>query len=131
MSAAGRGQEREAAGPRLMLPLPSRFTYADTRAQLPSWVRPHVRVYSNFGHVVRDVAQFFRVAQKTVSAGRAALPWEGQEQRGTHPALYSCRCPCLPPGLPAPVLERVLCRRHHPALCSQGRPGPWTCTCPA
>ncbi|XP_053783026.1 regulator of telomere elongation helicase 1 isoform X1 [Desmodus rotundus] len=41
-----------------------RFTCADSRAQLPSWVRPHVKVYDHFGHVVRDVAQFFRVAQK-------------------------------------------------------------------
>uniref|UniRef100_A0A4X1T7C4 Regulator of telomere elongation helicase 1 n=1 Tax=Sus scrofa TaxID=9823 RepID=A0A4X1T7C4_PIG len=44
-----------------------RFAYPDARAQLPSWVRPHVKVYDSFGHVVRDVAQFFRVAQKTVS----------------------------------------------------------------
>ncbi|KAF6089258.1 regulator of telomere elongation helicase 1 [Phyllostomus discolor] len=43
-----------------------RFTSADSRAQLPSWVRPHVKVYDHFGHVIRDVAQFFRVAQKTV-----------------------------------------------------------------
>ncbi|XP_066240520.1 regulator of telomere elongation helicase 1 isoform X1 [Saccopteryx leptura] len=43
-----------------------RFAGADARAQLPSWVRPHVRVYEHFGHVIRDVAQFFRVAQKTM-----------------------------------------------------------------
>uniref|UniRef100_A0A8C8TGT8 Regulator of telomere elongation helicase 1 n=1 Tax=Peromyscus maniculatus bairdii TaxID=230844 RepID=A0A8C8TGT8_PERMB len=43
-----------------------RFAYADARAQLPSWVRPYLKVYDNFGHVVRDVAQFFRVAQKTM-----------------------------------------------------------------
>lgn len=49
------------------MPLPARFAYADARAQLPSWVRPHVKVYEHFGHVIRDVAQFFRVAQKTVS----------------------------------------------------------------
>lgn len=47
---------------------PSRFAYADARAQLPSWVRPYLKVYDNFGHVIRDVAQFFRVAQKTVSS---------------------------------------------------------------
>lgn len=45
-----------------------RFTYADARAQLPSWVRPYLKVYDNFGPVIRDVAQFFRVAQKTVSS---------------------------------------------------------------
>ncbi|XP_070444742.1 regulator of telomere elongation helicase 1 isoform X6 [Equus przewalskii] len=43
-----------------------RFSYADARAQLPSWVRPHVKVYDGFGHVIRDVAQFFRIAQKTM-----------------------------------------------------------------
>ncbi|XP_025787874.1 regulator of telomere elongation helicase 1 [Puma concolor] len=43
-----------------------RFTHADARAQLPSWVRPHVKVYDSFGHVIRDVAQFFRVAQKNM-----------------------------------------------------------------
>nr|XP_036862439.1 regulator of telomere elongation helicase 1 isoform X10 [Manis javanica] len=56
-----------------------RFTCVDARAQLPSWLRPHVKVYGSFGHVVRDVAQFFRVAQKTegpatgAQAGRAKL----------------------------------------------------------
>lgn len=60
---------------------PSRFAYADARAQLPSWVRPYLQVYDNFGHVIRDVAQFFRVAQKTVSSkcpgGFAFVPLEG------------------------------------------------------
>ncbi|KAG9266683.1 regulator of telomere elongation helicase 1 [Astyanax mexicanus] len=40
-----------------------RFKNTDVRAQLPSWVRPYVRM-DNFGTVVRDAAQFFRVAQK-------------------------------------------------------------------
>uniref|UniRef100_A0A8B9HHP4 Regulator of telomere elongation helicase 1 n=1 Tax=Astyanax mexicanus TaxID=7994 RepID=A0A8B9HHP4_ASTMX len=43
-----------------------RFKNTDVRAQLPSWVRPYVRM-DNFGTVVRDAAQFFRVAQKLVS----------------------------------------------------------------
>ncbi|KAL4690670.1 hypothetical protein H8957_003737 [Semnopithecus entellus] len=53
-----------------------RFAFADARAQLPSWVRPHVRVYDNSGHVIRDVAQFFRVAERTMPAPapRAAAP---------------------------------------------------------
>ncbi|XP_054960557.1 regulator of telomere elongation helicase 1 isoform X7 [Pan paniscus] len=53
-----------------------RFAFADARAQLPSWVRPHVRVYDNFGHVIRDVAQFFRVAERTMPAPapRATAP---------------------------------------------------------
>ncbi|XP_051805609.1 regulator of telomere elongation helicase 1 isoform X2 [Acanthochromis polyacanthus] len=41
-----------------------RFRNSDVRAHLPSWVRPHVRLYEGFGNVVRDVSQFFRVAQK-------------------------------------------------------------------
>ncbi|CAI9597238.1 unnamed protein product [Staurois parvus] len=41
-----------------------RFTHSDSRSQLPSWVRPYLRVYDNFGHIIRDVSQFFRVAQK-------------------------------------------------------------------
>uniref|UniRef100_UPI001E244582 regulator of telomere elongation helicase 1 isoform 5 n=1 Tax=Rattus norvegicus TaxID=10116 RepID=UPI001E244582 len=43
-----------------------RFAYADARAHLPSWVRPYLKVYDNFGRVIRDVAQFFRVAQKAM-----------------------------------------------------------------
>ncbi|KAG8513271.1 Regulator of telomere elongation helicase 1 [Galemys pyrenaicus] len=45
-----------------------RFAHPDAQAQLPSWVRPHVQVYSSFGHVVRDVARFFRTAQELVPA---------------------------------------------------------------
>lgn len=41
-----------------------RFRNSDVRAQLPSWVRPHVRLDESFGNVVRDVSKFFRVAQK-------------------------------------------------------------------
>ncbi|XP_074538180.1 regulator of telomere elongation helicase 1 [Halichoeres trimaculatus] len=41
-----------------------RFKGSSARNQLPSWVRPYVRLYDNFGNVVRDVSQFFRVAQK-------------------------------------------------------------------
>ncbi|XP_067410131.1 regulator of telomere elongation helicase 1 isoform X4 [Emydura macquarii macquarii] len=44
----------------------NRFTNNDVRAQLPSWVRPYVKVYDNFGHAVREVSQFFRIAQKIV-----------------------------------------------------------------
>uniref|UniRef100_A0A8C8R767 Regulator of telomere elongation helicase 1 n=1 Tax=Pelusios castaneus TaxID=367368 RepID=A0A8C8R767_9SAUR len=41
-----------------------RFASSGVRDQLPSWVRPYVKVYDNFGHAVREVSQFFRVAQK-------------------------------------------------------------------
>lgn len=46
---------------------PHRFKSADARAQLPSWVRSYVRFCDSFGNVVRDVSQFFRIAQKMVS----------------------------------------------------------------
>lgn len=46
---------------------PHRFKSADARAQLPSWVRSYVRLCDSFGNVVRDVSQFFRIAQKMVS----------------------------------------------------------------
>ncbi|XP_071067913.1 regulator of telomere elongation helicase 1 isoform X5 [Dasypus novemcinctus] len=51
-----------------------RFAYADARAQLPSWVRPYVTVYDSFGPVIRDAAQFFRVAQRTVPAPVPRVP---------------------------------------------------------
>ncbi|XP_030389444.1 regulator of telomere elongation helicase 1 isoform X7 [Gopherus evgoodei] len=41
-----------------------RFVNNDVRSQLPSWVRPYVKIYNNFGHAVREVSQFFRIAQK-------------------------------------------------------------------
>ncbi|NXU85851.1 RTEL1 helicase, partial [Xiphorhynchus elegans] len=44
-----------------------RFTAVDVRGKLPSWVRPYVNVYENFGHAIRSVSLFFRVAQKIVS----------------------------------------------------------------
>ncbi|KFQ34678.1 Regulator of telomere elongation helicase 1, partial [Merops nubicus] len=43
-----------------------RFTTGDVRGKLPSWVRPYVNVYDNFGHAVRSVSLFFRVAQDIV-----------------------------------------------------------------
>ncbi|XP_049672320.1 regulator of telomere elongation helicase 1 isoform X3 [Accipiter gentilis] len=41
-----------------------RFTTSDVRGKLPSWVRPYVNVYDNFGHAVRSVSVFFRAAQE-------------------------------------------------------------------
>ncbi|XP_030646953.1 regulator of telomere elongation helicase 1 [Chanos chanos] len=41
-----------------------RFKNNDVKAQLPSWVKPYIRIHDNFGTVVREAAQFFRVAQK-------------------------------------------------------------------
>ncbi|XP_032074452.1 regulator of telomere elongation helicase 1 [Thamnophis elegans] len=41
-----------------------RFMRADIRAQLPSWIRPYVKTYENFGRAIRDVSQFFRSIQQ-------------------------------------------------------------------
>ncbi|XP_036085024.1 regulator of telomere elongation helicase 1 isoform X6 [Rousettus aegyptiacus] len=72
-----------------------RFACADARAQLPSWVRPHVKVYEHFGHVIRDVARFFRVAQETmpVPALLAAAPSPGQGEAAV--AVASSPSPLL------------------------------------
>ncbi|KAJ7427077.1 Regulator of telomere elongation helicase 1 [Willisornis vidua] len=43
-----------------------RFTGGSVRNKLPLWVRPYVTVYENFGHAVRSVSLFFRVAQETM-----------------------------------------------------------------
>ncbi|NWS70965.1 RTEL1 helicase, partial [Crotophaga sulcirostris] len=51
-----------------------RFSTADVRSKLPSWVRPYVNVYDNFGHAVRSVSLFFRVAQETVSVNKKREP---------------------------------------------------------
>ncbi|XP_051967242.1 regulator of telomere elongation helicase 1 [Xyrauchen texanus] len=52
-----------------------RFKGTEARKQLPSWVRPYVKIYDSFGAMVRDVAHFFRTAQKArpvpVKKGRA------------------------------------------------------------
>uniref|UniRef100_A0A9J8BER1 Regulator of telomere elongation helicase 1 n=1 Tax=Cyprinus carpio carpio TaxID=630221 RepID=A0A9J8BER1_CYPCA len=45
-----------------------RFKGTEARNQLPSWVRPYVKIYDGFGTMVRDAAQFFRTAQKTASS---------------------------------------------------------------
>ncbi|XP_049633062.1 regulator of telomere elongation helicase 1 [Suncus etruscus] len=71
-----------------------RFTYADIRAQLPSWVRPHVRVYESFGHVIRDVAHFFRVAQKTMPVPPHRNPALGPgAEEGAVPLLSASHSP--------------------------------------
>ncbi|XP_043566258.1 regulator of telomere elongation helicase 1 isoform X1 [Chiloscyllium plagiosum] len=45
-----------------------RFTGTEVRSQLSSWVQPYVKIYDNFGHTIRDVSQFFRIAQKIMPA---------------------------------------------------------------
>ncbi|KAM8996481.1 regulator of telomere elongation helicase 1 isoform 2-T2 [Ara ararauna] len=43
-----------------------RFTTSNVRCKLPSWVRPYVNVYDNFGHAVRSVSIFYRAAQEVM-----------------------------------------------------------------
>uniref|UniRef100_A0A7M4EG31 Regulator of telomere elongation helicase 1 n=1 Tax=Crocodylus porosus TaxID=8502 RepID=A0A7M4EG31_CROPO len=62
----------------------NRFLNSDVRGKLPSWVRPYVKVYDNFGHAVRDVSRFFRVAQKIVSVFRKSLPLKKARNLDVH-----------------------------------------------
>ncbi|XP_077908326.1 regulator of telomere elongation helicase 1 isoform X7 [Ictidomys tridecemlineatus] len=89
-----------------------RFASADARAQLPSWVRPYLKVYNNFGHVIRDVAQFFRVAQKIdchpLGTPRAACAWS-MSRSLSQPSggPWDCWLPwSTVPGHTAPALQR-------------------------
>ncbi|XP_059189945.1 regulator of telomere elongation helicase 1 [Centropristis striata] len=66
-----------------------RFKNTDARAQLPSWVRPYVRLYASFGNVIRDISQFFRVAQKM-------RPFVEKEA-----AAETCEKKCLPDTQPS------------------------------
>lgn len=61
-------------------------------------MRPHVKVYDSFGHVIRDVAQFFRVAQKTVSSNaQLVIPSRPIQGKGL------CRVPNPPVTVQMPV----------------------------
>uniref|UniRef100_A0AC11CUL0 Regulator of telomere elongation helicase 1 n=1 Tax=Ovis aries TaxID=9940 RepID=A0AC11CUL0_SHEEP len=86
-----------------------RFAHADTRAQLPSWVRPHVKVYDSFGHVIRDVAQFFRVAQKTMPE---PAPWAAAPGLGEGEGIVSVS---VSPG-PLPTRKATSLDVHVPSL---------------
>lgn len=68
-------------------------------------MRPYLKVYHNFGHVIRDVAQFFRVAQKIVSSQMPSWPCLCPAQGGVGvPLLKSHRNrPHLPCGLQMPA----------------------------
>ncbi|XDV51058.1 hypothetical protein PO909_020008 [Leuciscus waleckii] len=71
-----------------------RFSGTEARNQLPSWVRPYVKIYDNFGTMVRDVAHFFRTAQKTrpvpVRKGKAE---SSEKQADTRPLNRGSGCP--------------------------------------
>ncbi|XP_072015977.1 regulator of telomere elongation helicase 1-like [Amphiura filiformis] len=60
----------------------TRFTSKDSRAQLPLWLRPYVNEYTQFGHAVRDLTIFFKVAEKKMPAPKA------KKARSTTPIMY-------------------------------------------
>ncbi|KAG7164976.1 regulator of telomere elongation helicase 1-like [Homarus americanus] len=57
----------------------NRFSGPDFKAQLSSWVRPHVNTYNVFGPAMRDIIQFFKNAQ-------TLLPQPAAKNKG-QPAL--------------------------------------------
>ncbi|XP_042610078.1 regulator of telomere elongation helicase 1-like isoform X2 [Cyprinus carpio] len=71
-----------------------RFSGTEARNQLPTWVRPYVKIYDNFGTMVRDVVLFFRTAQKTrqvpVRKGKAE---SSEKQADTRPLNRGSGCP--------------------------------------
>ncbi|KAM3839265.1 regulator of telomere elongation helicase 1 isoform 2-T3 [Vipera latastei] len=85
-----------------------RFTQTDTKANLPSWVRPHVKTYENFGHAIRDVSQFFRTLQQSMP--RAPPPRHlsssvTAEDNESPSASSFAPCKQFPTGPKASVLE--------------------------
>ncbi|XP_022092483.1 regulator of telomere elongation helicase 1-like isoform X2 [Acanthaster planci] len=44
----------------------TRFSNWDARNQLPSWVRPYVNIYDQFGKGVRDLTNFFKETERTM-----------------------------------------------------------------
>lgn len=71
-----------------------RFSGTEACNQLPPWVRPYVKIYDNFGTMVRDVVHFFRTAQKTrpvpVRKGKAE---SSEKQADTRPLNRGSGCP--------------------------------------
>ncbi|XP_064321534.1 regulator of telomere elongation helicase 1 isoform X7 [Phalacrocorax carbo] len=66
-----------------------RFTTGDVRDKLPSWVRPYVNVYNNFGHAVRSVSLFFRVAQEIMPPPLPQRPSGSLSETDTAPSTSS------------------------------------------
>uniref|UniRef100_A0A8C1R5P6 Regulator of telomere elongation helicase 1 n=1 Tax=Cyprinus carpio TaxID=7962 RepID=A0A8C1R5P6_CYPCA len=62
--------------------------------QLPPWVRPYVKIYDNFGTMVRDVVHFFRTAQKTRPVPvRKEKAESSEKQADTRPLNRGSGCP--------------------------------------
>ncbi|KAI4825817.1 hypothetical protein KUCAC02_021483 [Chaenocephalus aceratus] len=85
-----------------------RFKSSNARAQLPSWVRPYVRVYSSFGNVIRDLSQFFRVAQKLRPVAEKKGAAGSCEAVCLSAPLSSCSTSCSPSQRSIPQKAKVL-----------------------
>ncbi|XP_010212249.1 PREDICTED: regulator of telomere elongation helicase 1 isoform X2 [Tinamus guttatus] len=72
-----------------------RFTTGDVRDKLPSWVRPYVKVYDNFGHAVRGVSLFFRVAQEIMPPPVPQCPSAALSEGGMAPSTSSDQIPSV------------------------------------
>uniref|UniRef100_A0A673JES9 Regulator of telomere elongation helicase 1 n=1 Tax=Sinocyclocheilus rhinocerous TaxID=307959 RepID=A0A673JES9_9TELE len=70
-----------------------RFTGTEARNQLPSWVRPYVKIYDGFGTMVRDAAHFFRTAQKTRPVPVRKEKEACKNQADTGPLNTGSSCP--------------------------------------
>ncbi|XP_026543846.1 regulator of telomere elongation helicase 1 [Notechis scutatus] len=85
-----------------------RFALPEMKAMLPSWIRPHVKTYANFGHAVRDFSQFFRTIQQRMP-GPPTPPRHlsstviAEENDSSSPSLVPCKR--FPTGTKANVLE--------------------------
>lgn len=66
-----------------------RFCQTDNRSQLPKWLQPHLRMYSQFGMAQRELNLFIKKAEEKVwrgdgmeSDGSGVMGWrvmEGEE----------------------------------------------------
>ncbi|KAK9404951.1 Regulator of telomere elongation helicase 1 [Crotalus adamanteus] len=84
-----------------------RFTRTDIKANLPSWVRPHVKTYENFGHAIRDVSQFFRTLQQSMPGAPPPRHLSSSITAGENESPSASFVPCkqFPTGTKASMLE--------------------------
>ncbi|XP_070600523.1 regulator of telomere elongation helicase 1 isoform X2 [Erythrolamprus reginae] len=87
-----------------------RFAQTETKAQLPTWMRPYVKTYEKFGHAVRDFSQFFRSVQQCMPSPlppRHLSSTITAEENNSSSSSSSSFVPCeqFPTGTKANVLE--------------------------
>ncbi|XP_071807478.1 regulator of telomere elongation helicase 1-like [Asterias amurensis] len=93
-----------------------RFSHHDTRMQLPSWVRPYVNVYQQFGKAIRDLTTFFRETEKMMPKPKV------KQARSSAPVLINqSQCHQQPISAPplsslAPVAKATQFDMHVPSL---------------